>query len=142
MPGIHAERRSGHDARSGAVSNGVGGDRLLVRSRSVLETALTENGPSPEVVFLSIADSLDLVERVRFATRFTLEGMAERQGAVRTMIAATISQPDLNRDARPGIRFTFIDQALDPLCRSTQQGRPGWLRRVAPSTKRRLESRG
>jgi AcrR family transcriptional regulator len=81
---------------------------------SLLGAALSEDWPSPEVVFQSIADSLDLVERVRFATRFMLEGIAERQGAVRTMIAATISQPHLTRDARPGIRFTFIDQALDP----------------------------
>jgi hypothetical protein len=36
------------------------------------------------------------------------------QGAVRAMISATITRPELAA-ARPGIRFGLIDQALDPV---------------------------
>jgi hypothetical protein len=37
------------------------------------------------------------------------------QGAVRAMISATITRPELAASYRPGIRFGLIDQALDPV---------------------------
>jgi hypothetical protein len=37
------------------------------------------------------------------------------QGAVRAMISATITRPELAASHRPGIRFGLIDQALDPV---------------------------
>ena len=61
-----------------------------------------------------MAASNDPVERVAFATRFLLEGVAARQGAVRAMIAATITRPEVVSDARPGIRFGLIEHALAP----------------------------
>jgi hypothetical protein len=51
---------------------------------------------------------------VAFAARFLLDGVAERQAVVRSMISATIAQPDLSSRARPGIRFGLIEYALAP----------------------------
>lgn len=49
-----------------------------------------------------------------FACEFLLRGVLVRQGAVRAMIAATVTRPE-TATARPGIRFGLIDQALIPL---------------------------
>jgi len=70
--------------------------------------------PSPAEAFAPIADSADPVERVAFACEFLLRGVLAYQGAVRAMIAATITRPELAQ-ARPGLRFGLIDQALDPV---------------------------
>jgi len=70
--------------------------------------------PSPAEAFAPIADSADPVERVAFACEFLLRGVLAYQGAVRAMIAATITRPEL-AEARPGLRFGLIDQALDPV---------------------------
>ena len=61
-----------------------------------------------------MAASNDPVERVAFATRFLLHGVAERQAVVRSMISATMVQPELSGRARPGIRFGLIEHALAP----------------------------
>ena len=82
--------------------------------KSLLSNALAEDWPSPEVALADVNGSNDPVERVAFATRYLLEGIAAREGAVRAMIAATISEPSLARDARPGLRFGLIDGALAP----------------------------
>jgi hypothetical protein len=42
---------------------------------------------------------------------FLLRGVLAYQGAVRAMIAATITRPEL-APVRPGLRFGLIDQAL------------------------------
>jgi AcrR family transcriptional regulator len=70
--------------------------------------------PSPAEALAPVADSADPVERVAFACEFLLRGVLGYQGAVRSMIAATITRPDL-AGARPGLRFGLIDQALDPV---------------------------
>jgi AcrR family transcriptional regulator len=70
--------------------------------------------PSPAEAFAPIADSAGPVERVAFACEFLLRGVLAYQGAVRAMIAATITRPELAQ-ARPGLRFGLIDQALDPV---------------------------
>jgi AcrR family transcriptional regulator len=81
---------------------------------SLLSVALVDDWPSPAEALEPVAASSDPVERVAFATRFLLDGVAARQGAVRAMIAATITRPELVSDARPGIRFGLIEQALAP----------------------------
>jgi AcrR family transcriptional regulator len=80
---------------------------------SLLSEALVEAWPSPSEALWPVEASRDPVERVAFATRFLLEGVAERQSAVRAMISATVARPELAA-ARPGIRFGLIEQALAP----------------------------
>ena len=94
---------------------------------SLLSAALVDDWPSPAEALDPVAASNDPVERVAFATRFLLEGVAARQGAVRAMIAATITRPEVVNDARPGIRFGLIEHtlapfldALDDVARATQ----------------------
>jgi AcrR family transcriptional regulator len=81
---------------------------------SLLATALAEDWASPSEALAPVEASGDPVERVAFATRFLLRGVAERQAVVRSMISATIAQPDLSGRARPGIRFGLIEFALAP----------------------------
>lgn len=81
---------------------------------SLLANALAEDWPSPAEALAPVETSNDPVERVAFATRFLLQGVAERQAVVRSMISATIVQPDLSGKARPGIRFGLIECALAP----------------------------
>jgi AcrR family transcriptional regulator len=81
---------------------------------SLLATALAEDWPTPIEALAPVAASDDPVERVAFATRFLLHGVAERQAVVRSMISATIAQPSLSGSARPGIRFGLIESALAP----------------------------
>lgn len=81
---------------------------------SLISQALAEEWPTPAQALQPIAASDDPVERVAFATRFLLDGVAERQAVVRAMIAATISRPEFAGRARPGIRFGLIDYAVGP----------------------------
>jgi AcrR family transcriptional regulator len=81
---------------------------------SLLARALAEDWPTPAEALAPVAASEDPVERVAFATRFLLRGIAERQAVVRSMISATLVQPELSGTARPGIRFGLIEYALSP----------------------------
>ena len=81
---------------------------------SLLAKALAEDWPTPAEALAPVAASNDPLERVAFATRFLLQGVAERQAVVRSMISATIVQPELSGSARPGIRFGLIEYALAP----------------------------
>ncbi|WP_406263572.1 TetR/AcrR family transcriptional regulator [Streptomyces sp. NBC_00191] len=81
---------------------------------SLIGEALSGVWPAPADALRPVADSRDPVERVAFACEFLLRGVLVRQGAVRAMIAATITRPEAARE-RPGIRFGLIDQALLPL---------------------------
>ncbi len=81
---------------------------------ALLAVALVDDWPSPAEALKPVAGSDDPAERVGFATRFLLAGVATRQGAARAMIAATITRPEVVSDARPGIRFGLIEQALAP----------------------------
>jgi AcrR family transcriptional regulator len=69
---------------------------------------------SPAEALGPAAGSADPVERIAAACEFLLRGVLACQGAVRAMIAATITRPELAA-ARPGIRFGLIDEALAPL---------------------------
>jgi AcrR family transcriptional regulator len=93
---------------------------------SLLAKALSEDWPAPNAALAPVAASNDPVERVGFATRFLLQGVAERQAVVRAMISATIAQPDLGR-ARPGIRFGLIESAIAPFVGALEAANPDVL---------------
>jgi AcrR family transcriptional regulator len=93
---------------------------------SLLARALAEDWPTPTEALAPVEASTDLVERVAFAARFLLCGVAERQAVVRSMISATIAQPDLGR-ARPGIRFGLIECALAPFVEAFESADRGLL---------------
>ena len=81
---------------------------------SLLNAALVGMWPSPAEALEPIAASADPVERIAFASEFLLRRVLSYQGAVRAMISATITRPELAAH-RPGIRFGLINQALDPI---------------------------
>ncbi len=91
---------------------------------SLLAKALAEDWPTPAEALAPVEASNDPVERVAFATRFLLQGVAERQAVVRSMIAATIVQPGLVGSARPGIRFGLIEYALTPFFDALKSASP------------------
>jgi AcrR family transcriptional regulator len=81
---------------------------------SLLREAMTGIWPSPEQELAAVADSTDPAERVACATEVLLRRVLTAQGAVRAMIAASITRPEL-ATARPGYRFGLIDLALEPM---------------------------
>ncbi|WP_327130178.1 TetR/AcrR family transcriptional regulator [Streptomyces sp. NBC_01343] len=81
---------------------------------SLIGESLAGVWPAPADALRPVARSTDPVERVAFACEFLLRGVLVRQGAVRAMIAATVTRPD-TATVRPGIRFGLINQALIPL---------------------------
>jgi len=81
---------------------------------ALLNEALAGLWPSPEQALSPVAGSADPVERIAVACEFLLRGVLAYQGAVRAMIAATITRPELAA-TRPGLRFGLIDEALAPL---------------------------
>ena len=81
---------------------------------SLLNAALAGMWPSPAEALGPVAASADPVERVAFAGEFFLRRVVSYQGAVRAMISATITRPELAAH-RPRIRFGLIAQALDPI---------------------------
>lgn len=81
---------------------------------SLISEALSGVWPPPAEALAPVSESTDPVERVAFACEFLLRGVLRRQGAVRAMMAATITRPE-SASARPGIRFGLLDHALAPL---------------------------
>ena len=81
---------------------------------SLLREAMAGIWPGPEEVLAGVADSADPVERVAAAAEALLRRVLAAQGAVRAMIAASITRPELAA-GRPGYRFGLIDYALEPL---------------------------
>lgn len=61
----------------------------------------------------SVAHSRDPVERVGHAAEVLARAVLRRQGAVRAMIAGTITKPERSRK-RPALRLGLIDDALAP----------------------------
>ena len=78
---------------------------------SLINEALAGLWPSVAEAMSPVARSADPSERVAFACEFLLRGVLVYQGAVRAMIAATITRSDLG-STRPGLRFGLIDEAL------------------------------
>ena len=60
---------------------------------SLLREADEGTWPSPEDALAPVADSTDPVERVAFAAEFLFRGVLANQGAVRAMIAASVTKP-------------------------------------------------
>jgi AcrR family transcriptional regulator len=94
---------------------------------SLLTQALAADWPTPAEALAPVGSSNDPVERVAFATRFLLAGVAERQAVVRSVISATIAQPGLAGRARPGIRFALIEHALAPFVDALESANPALL---------------
>src|SRR5581483_9407285 len=67
---------------------------------SLISEALAGVWPPPAEALAPVAESADPVERVAFACEFLLRGILLRQGAVRAVIAATITRPE-TATARP-----------------------------------------
>jgi AcrR family transcriptional regulator len=80
---------------------------------SLMNAALVGLWPSPADALAPIAQAVDPVERIAFATEVFLRHVLAYQGSVRAMIAATITQPG-GPTTRPGFRFAWIDEALAP----------------------------
>jgi AcrR family transcriptional regulator len=81
---------------------------------SLVRDAAVGLWPSPAEALAPVAHSIDLPERVAYATEVLLRGVLAYQGAVRAMIAAAITRPEV-ATTRPGVRFGLIDYALAPL---------------------------
>lgn len=81
---------------------------------SLLQEAMAGQLPSPAEALAAVADSRDPVERVGAVTEHLMRHVLTMQGAVRAMIAATITRPAI-ADARPGLRFGLIEDALAPV---------------------------
>ena len=81
---------------------------------SLLLEADADSWPDPAEALAPVAGSDDPVERIGYATQILLAGVLARQSAIRAMIAASITRPDIAA-TRPGHRFALIDHALTPL---------------------------
>jgi AcrR family transcriptional regulator len=91
---------------------------------SLLREALAGLWDSPEQAMAPVARSDDPVERVGFAAEVLLREVLAYQGAVRVMIAASITRPPAAA-LRPGRRFGLIDEALRPLDDTMAVRQPG-----------------
>jgi AcrR family transcriptional regulator len=91
---------------------------------SLLREALAGLWDSPEQAMAPVARSDDPVERVGFAAEVLLREVLAYQGAVRVMIAASITRPPVTT-LRPGRRFGLIDEALRPLSETMAVRHPG-----------------
>ncbi|GAB3147800.1 TetR/AcrR family transcriptional regulator [Amycolatopsis sp. NPDC004378] len=80
---------------------------------SLLREAVAGTLFDPAEALAPVADATDPVTRVATATEHLLRHVLTHEGAVRAMIAATITRP-ADTAARPGLRFGLIDQALAP----------------------------
>jgi AcrR family transcriptional regulator len=80
---------------------------------SLLREALAGAWPDPDEVMRPVEAATDPVERIGYATEVLLRHVLAGQGAIRAVIAATITSPDLAA-GRPGYRFGLIDSALRP----------------------------
>ena len=102
---------------------------------SLLQEALEGTWPDPADALAPIAQSRYPPIRVAFACEYLLTGVHAYQGAVRAMIAHTITAPATAR-TRPGIRFGLIDYALAPFA---EQAAPAGGPALAPGAMARLK---
>lgn len=96
---------------------------------SLLREAIAGWLPGPGEALEAVGASGDPVVRIAAATEFLLRHVLSRQGAVRALIAATITRPG-GPQARPGLRFGLIDNALAPLADSLGAADPGALEQL------------
>jgi AcrR family transcriptional regulator len=94
---------------------------------SLLREAIAGHLPDAAQALAPVAGSADPVLRVATVTEFLLRHVLSRQGAVRVLIAATITRPGQAQASRPGLRFGLIDGALAPLEATLGVTRPAAL---------------
>jgi AcrR family transcriptional regulator len=80
---------------------------------TLVNEALAGLWPSPAEALAPIAHSDDPVARVAFASEIFLQRILAYQGAIRAMIATTITRSEMGA-TRPGLRFAWIEYALAP----------------------------
>ena len=93
---------------------------------SLLREAFAGLWPRTPPALAEAGDPGDVPERVAQATEFLLRNVVRMQGAVRAMIAATITRDEVSF-ARPGKQFPLIDLAVAPLAREPDVIDPGRL---------------
>jgi AcrR family transcriptional regulator len=81
---------------------------------SLLRETVDGTWPSPAEALASVEHSTDPVERIAVGTERLLRHVQAYQGAVRAMIAASVTRPEA-AGIRPGHRFGIIEHALAPL---------------------------
>jgi AcrR family transcriptional regulator len=81
---------------------------------SLLTEAIAGLWPAAAEALQPVAHLDDPAERIAYVTELLLRDVHAYQGAVRVMIAASITRPDAG-PIRPGRRFGLIDEALAPL---------------------------
>jgi AcrR family transcriptional regulator len=96
---------------------------------TLLQESLGGLWPEPDEALAPVARSKDPGERVAFACEYLLRGVLAYQGAVRAMIAATVTRPE-SASARPGFRFGLIDRALAPFEATLAAREPGAFRQL------------
>jgi AcrR family transcriptional regulator len=80
---------------------------------SLLREAVVRNWPSAEEALAPVAGSVDVVERVGYATEYLLREVVTAERAVRAMISASVLRPEA-AGMRPARRFGLINVALAP----------------------------
>jgi AcrR family transcriptional regulator len=93
---------------------------------SLLREAFAGLWPDIPQALAAAGDYADVPERVAQATDFLLRNVVKMQGAVRVMIASTITRDDVTFP-RPGKQFGLIDVAVAPLERGPAAMEPGRL---------------
>ena len=93
---------------------------------SLLREAFTGLWPDTPEDLARPGDYADVPERVAQATDFLLRNVVKMQGAVRAMIASTITRDEVTFP-RPGKQFGLIDLAVAPLERPPGAMEPGRL---------------
>jgi AcrR family transcriptional regulator len=88
--------------------------RYFADLASLLREVLAGGLDSPQQAMEPVAQSADPVERIGFATEALLREVLGYQAAVRAIIAASITKPELTT-LRPGRRLGLINEALRPL---------------------------
>ena len=93
---------------------------------SLLREAFVGLWPDPPEVLTGAGDYGDVPGRVAAATEFLLRNVVRMQGAVRVMIASTITRDGVTFP-RPGKQFGLIDLAVAPLERAPDVLEPARL---------------
>jgi AcrR family transcriptional regulator len=93
---------------------------------ALLREAFVGLWPDPPPELAAAADYGDVPDRVAQATDFLLGNVVRMQGAVRVMIASTITRDEVTFP-RPGKQFALIDLAVGPLEQGPGAMAPGRL---------------
>ncbi len=93
---------------------------------SLLQEAIAGQLPTADEALAPLVGRDDPVARIAAVTEFLLRHVLARQGVVRALIASTITRPG-QAQARPGLRFGLIDNALAPLEDTLGTARPAVL---------------